>query len=813
MKFLLIIAFFFCATAQAASSFEVEGLSAKVHGTAERTLYHSKEKIYEGFNHVVLSGEGQRLTADYIWIDTKTREFKAKGNVTYVTKTTTVEAAEIHYNLDTETGAIFYGRVSNDYYSLKGQLIRKISKDRFLTTDGEYSTCKDCAESWKLSARNVDLTLDGYAFMESVYVKIKDIPTLYIPYLVLPIKTRRQTGLLFPRLGSNTRHGFVYVQPFYWAIDPHQDMTLSGGKYSHRGWREEGEYRYKSYNGIEGIINYYRTSDRDFKTLDHRSALKTTHIWPFAENFNMRWRVNEISDREYLTDFPEDMSGITEPSLDSSAIMNAPFSDFFVSAEAKRYRNMVTDQTVGFDGSTVQAIPTVYFGAKERGLFGPLMGSFYGRFDRFSRNNGSFYDANNNKIYDQSTDNLREADRFIFTPELSAPFRLGKYLGIAPSVQYNELRYHFNLPTNSINFSDTSLRYVSTKVEASTVFERVYAYDGKNVNRFKHQVSPFITYANIPWINKNTDHPFQRQLSRDGGMFDQFDIVPETNSTNFLRIPLGNSIYYGFTSRIISKMRAPNEEVRAYPYDQVVQKPKKYSEPKNRKQEINIEKMKLWDKYNPRYEDYREVWTLNVSQAYDFREAQNQKKTSQPDKKRAFSYLLAKSDLNIDDFSNKIEYRFYPRIVVKDTTNTTADKVFSNKHYFSTATTWFFSNLKNLRGTRSFVRSVTLNFTNSSNPSPSRTIGGELYWSLNDFLAIQYGRSNDLLSDKKLSESVRAVFTHPSECWQIGVHYAKSTASGIDRGVDIGINLMGTGFVGLNQFGNSNDSSAFGGIK
>ncbi|RYZ98446.1 MAG: LPS-assembly protein LptD, partial [Proteobacteria bacterium] len=527
-------------------------------------LYHSREKFYEAFGHVVVSAKGQRLVCDYLWLDDNTKEIKARGNVLFVQGGTTIQAAELHFSLTTGYGSIFYGKVSNDLYSLKGQLIRRVSENRFLTTDGEYTTCKDCAESWKLSARNVDLTIDGYAFMDNVFVKIKDVPTVYIPYLVVPVKTKRQSGLLFPRIGlSRGNHGFVYVQPFYWAIDEHQDLTLGVGRYTARGMRYELEHRYQSIDGSNGKLNIFHTRDRKFRDylmaqgIDQdgsRTAIIANNQWSVGRHLQFRWRIYETLDREYSLDFPEDIPGRQLPALESNALITSPYDNFFLSVEAKRYRNLLYDRPVGFDGGTVQAMPTVHFGVKPISVFGPVLASFYGRYDRFSRTNGGFDDANNDGLFSAggaNRDYIREANRFIFQPELSAPFRLGNFLSVGPYVQLNEIDYSFSVPTATGDIPNTSTRYLQAKVELSGTMEKIYEYNSQRVSRLKHQVTPFLTFSNIPWISKGADnHPFNGdngQIESNSGLFDQFDRVPYTNNTDFLRHPQGKSLYYGFT--------------------------------------------------------------------------------------------------------------------------------------------------------------------------------------------------------------------------------------------------------------------------
>ncbi|RZA09905.1 MAG: hypothetical protein EOP11_00075 [Proteobacteria bacterium] len=823
--FVLFIFLFASAFARAASSFEVDSINQKHHVTADRTLYHSREKFYEAFGHVVVSAKGQRLSCDYLWLDDNTKEIKARGNVLFVQGGTTIQAAELHFSLNTGFGSIFYGKVSNDLYSLKGQLIRRVSENRFLTTEGEYTTCKDCAESWKLSARNVDLTIDGYAFMDNVFVKIKDVPTVFIPYLVVPVKTKRQSGFLFPRIGaSRGNHGFIYVQPYYWAIDEHQDLTVGVGRYTSRGMRYELEHRYQSVDGSNGKLNVFHTRDRKFRDYlisqginenGNRTAIIANNQWSVGKHLQVRWRIYETLDREYSLDFPEDIPGRQLPSLESNAVISTPYDNFFLSVEGKRYRNLLYDRPVGFDGGTVQALPTVHFGIKPIEVLGPVMASFYGRYDRFTRTNGSFHDSNNNGVYDVGATNqdfIREADRFIFQPEISAPFRLGNFLSVGPSIQYNEINYNFSVPTAAGEIPNTSTRYVQAKVELSATTERIFEYNSQRVSRLKHQLTPFLTFSNIPWIsNGKGDHPFNGQsgqLQSNPGLFDQFDRVPYTNNTDFLRHPQGKSLYYGFTSRLIRKMKRPEEmTARAYPYDLVPVRPKAYPKPLNRKQELELERTQAYDQFAPHYADYQEIWTVNVSQAYDFIAAER----TPDDSKRAFSYILAKSNLNLERFTSGLEYRFFPRISSRsfvDPNNANrpgdalAEEIFSNKSFLTADFSWYLQSLTNLRKTRSFVRSIAGNFTVGSEPNPSRTARGIVNWSFNDFVSSRFDYGFDLRAKNQLDWTARVIVTHPSECWGVMANYTwlkNRNPNRAEVGFQLLLNLMGTGFLGADQ--------------
>lgn len=800
----------------ASSSFETETLTDVYHITAERTVYHSREKVKEAFGHVVVSSEGKRLAADYLWIDDNTKDIKARGNVLFVDKGATIEAAELHFNLDTGIGSIFYGRVYNDHYSLRGQLIRKVGEYHYLTTEGEYTTCKDCPESWKLAARNVDLTVDGYAFMDGVFLTIKDIPTVYVPYLVVPVKTKRQTGLLFPRMSWGSTHGFVFVQPLFIAIDEHQDATLSAGLYDARGVRYEAEHRYMSYNGIKGDTNIYYSRDRSYEKAEYnRGAIATKHEWPFFNNFGMRWRYYDVRDRDYIYDFG-DIGFENVPYIESNALAQAPFNDFFASVEAKRYRNLLYDAPKGFDGGLVQAAPTVHLGLKERKIVGPLLGSFYSRYDNFNRRNDVFTDYNNNRIFDPDTnfntdatgeglyERLRETRRFMFMPELSVPFRLGSFFTMIPSVQYNYLHYSFSLPPNNTSVPSTATTYLRYKLDTNTTIERIYDYNGEKVSKVKHQITPFANFSYIPSVHNDVAHPFQRQLLKPNGLFDQFDIVPMTNSTNFMRFPQGKSVYYGIESRLIRKMRKQEEIPRAYPYDLVPATPrKKFNPPQNRKEELAQEAERIWDEAHPRYDLYDEMWILTLSQAYDFLEARSHK----DDPERAFSFLLGKSRFHLDDhFTHTVEYRFFPRATFTPE-KSYVPEIWKDRHEFNTSISYSWLKMENLTRTRSLNRSVSITYSDKNTPpaaNVSRSVGGSLNWSINDFAQVNLANSYNIHTKQMVEWNANVILTHPSECWGLLFRYDWKRArepKNADLGFELLLNLVGTGLMGTKNTG------------
>jgi hypothetical protein len=311
-------------------------------------------------------------------------------------------------------------------------------------------------------------------------------------------------------------------------------------------------------------------------------------------------------------------------------------------------------------------------------------------------------------------------------------------------------------------------------------------------------------------VNYDNDrHPFEQQVKLAGGAFDQYDVVPLTNSTDFERFPQGKSLYYGFDSRMIKKKKRPEDIPRAYPYDLLpAAKAKTYATPFNRKEENVIEAEKLWDQFNPRYDLYQEFWTLNVAQAFDFIE----KRDNADDPKRAFSYLIAKSSLNLNDqFSNNLEYRYYPFAERRDASG--LEQTFHDTQTFNTSFTWYWKRLPNLRRTHFFQRSISATAGLNGQPNPGQSVGTTLTWSFNDYFTVQGKDDWDIRAHTLNDWALNAVLTHPSECWGLAFHWdwnrSRSPNPG-EVGFQVLLNLDGTGFLGKGA-GGSSPANFFGG--
>jgi lipopolysaccharide assembly outer membrane protein LptD (OstA) len=567
----LILFFVACAAAQAAppakKNSDPGGSSAgsghllvsgkPLHLSCTRSIRDLEKNILECFGNVWIKRPSDLLTADYALIDLNTERLHAEGNVVYFTPDTVVYGAKMDFNFVTETGIIFEGRVESDKFQLVGEEIERLAIDHFKAREGDYTTCRDCPASWRIAGRSIDLTVDGYAYMRHVFIKVNDAPTLYLPFIAVPVKTRRQSGLLFPRFQPVSSFGLTFVQPYFWAISRSTDATLGAGFYSQRGFKGEGEFRFNAGNGSTGKLNGYYLRDRQFIRDPYYNRWATT----YTHNLTLPWKIDQkinfidASDRDYPRKIG-DIPGRSEPALVSDLGVVRSGRDATGWVELKRIRNLLTPGITGFDPNAVQLTPGFTLATTNHRLAQdvPLHWGLNLNYARFWRTGPSFdpyFDSSGNPISsDQFTPGLtplRRTQRFNLTPELYYTAKLWDTLEVVPSIQYRTYYYLFD----ESGVPPTARGYLLAQADVGVTMERVY--DGS----FKHKFRPSITYSNIPLIQQNNDHPFIQQIKTSGNEFDEFDIVPISSESQLYFIPLGNSLTYRFGNKFIFKNDVP----------------------------------------------------------------------------------------------------------------------------------------------------------------------------------------------------------------------------------------------------------------
>lgn len=780
-----------------------------IHSSADRQLWHRKENRVELFGHAVVSQPGETLTADYITMDMNTRLLDARGHCVYVAPGSVIRGEEMHFNLDTRTGTVVGGRVSNDQFSLSGERINKLGAGHFQTHRGEYTTCQDCPGSWSLLADDVDMQIEGYAYMDGVTGKITDTPAFWLPYLIMPMKTRRQTGFLFPNFSLATNNGVVFMVPFFWAINRSLDMSLAVGDYTKRGPRVEWEGRY-ALDGGAATVDFNFVRDSQFNDMwgrgmpsPDRWSLNVTQSHALPWGIEEKLRIQEVSDNLYPWKLGEamrnnDVVANNELSLESSLNFSYANPELSAYVGARWYRTLINTvpepilQVTQADPRTVQVVPKAALTTREWPLFGsPLVAGLSLGLVNFTRSRDAFdYDKtsvpfgvltpDNPPAYNPGVDPIRKATRLSLTPSLYTTIRPFDLFSLVPSVK--GFGYFYSFPsTDRFKVPDLARYYVLTQLDLSTQLERVYDIPSeKDAPRLKHLIRPVLTYSYIPspLIRESwAEHPFLQQIRNAGKngtpgyYFDNYDVVQRdasAGSTNYY-IPLGNSLALGLTSQLIRRLGA-------------------------------------FESLNTYYLKFLEV---TAGEAINFREYHPYEENAigdpilidpnhpelgyQPHTPHPFSRLFTTMELNLPTLRYTHTYYYYPYM---------GDRVYNQ--YYTGALTYWLTYPTVHRGIFSYNRSLTLNYTwdqvGNTDPSGGTSVAAlVLNYSVSDYLLPTLSLTRNFLTQKFQAGELDIQIQSPSRCWKFTLSMPYDLATGLHWNVDMALNITGSGYGGVTE--------------
>ncbi|MHB8771901.1 MAG: LPS-assembly protein LptD [Syntrophales bacterium] len=561
---------------------------------ADRLAYEEERDVFSAAGKVLITFTGGLLKADTVTLYRSRNEALAEGNVYLLSDRDVLEGERVAFNFVTKTGTVDRGKmfIARNHFYVNGQKIEKQGEDRYRLEDATVTTCDGDTPDWRLAGKELELTVDGYGRLKEGKFFARTVPVLYVPYLIFPAKTTRQSGLLLPRLSySRDKNGLDVELPLYWAVSESIDATLSLRALEKRGFKEGLEVRYFPSPGTFGTFYADYLNDRkhvtetiggisrDWQEDRHRWSTYLNHETTTADGLTLRTDIRRVSDPWYFRDFSSfnyylDHYSQTGDerfrrvsfrgdeslgSLDSTVRLSKDWSLQNLTALA-RYTD---DFAVPNNDATLQKYPEVVLTGFRRPLLTtPLQFAFGAGYDHFYRREGQ-------------RGHLWEVGPTLYLP-----------LGIGPSVQLTpQAGFRESVWERSDSGTDTADRRGSREVfqlgaSLSTELQRVYDLGGVAVEKIRHGIKPELTYTFIP------------EASQD-------------NAPDFLaRIPAQHSLAYGLTNTLLARVREKDGRVT-----------------------------------------YREMMRLKLAQTYDIREARRDRTASQA-ASRPFGDLILELDLS-----------------------------------------------------------------------------------------------------------------------------------------------------------------------
>jgi LPS-assembly protein len=315
-----------------------ERLSAKAQAGSgqDRLLVDAKEIIYNNDNNTIAASgdvqmnyQGRTLQADRVTYDRNTGRVYAEGNARLTDASGAVITGDrFELTDDFKNGFINSLRVVQTTVENGQSVTTRFSSPRAERAEGEtttfergtYTACEPCKDNpekpplWQVkAAKIIHNDSEQTIYYEDASLELFGMPIAYLPYFWTPDPTvKRKTGFLSPRYVYSSSLGVGASLPFFWAIAPNYDLTLTPTFLSRQGVLGEAEWRHRLDNGAYNIRAagiFQRDSDAFLDSpygpgdRDARGSLESTGLFYINERWKWGWDVALLSDKWFLQNY------------------------------------------------------------------------------------------------------------------------------------------------------------------------------------------------------------------------------------------------------------------------------------------------------------------------------------------------------------------------------------------------------------------------------------------------------------------------------------------------------------------------------
>lgn len=295
---------------------------------ADSLLRDSTDDLIIAEGSVEARYQGRTLRADRVVYDRKKRTVHAQGGVEIIEadgSVRTAEEIEVTEDLGAGVATGFGSRFEN------GGVLAANTAER--NADGVnrlgrpiYTACPVCAPgekgpppTWTLRARSaVQDPGTKMIYYRDAIVRVRGAPILYLPYFAHPDPSSgRRSGLLMPQIGTDSKLGILYNQPYYWAISPYSDLTatarvnskvnpLLGLTYRKRFWSGQMQF-----DGTGTVERDFDGEGRKFGERSFRGSLFGVGRFQLNDYWNWGFGIERVSDDLYLRRY--ELRGVGQP--------------------------------------------------------------------------------------------------------------------------------------------------------------------------------------------------------------------------------------------------------------------------------------------------------------------------------------------------------------------------------------------------------------------------------------------------------------------------------------------------------------------
>jgi LPS-assembly protein len=289
---------------------------------ADTLIYDNNDETVTASGGVRIDYGGNKLVADRVSYDRVSKRVVASGNVQLIDPRGTIVSSEtIDVTDDFRDGfvnALQVETVDKTYFAAESGERR----GGFLTTfnNGVYTACAPCEERpdrappWRIKAKKIiwNSKAKTVRFEDSSFeffgLKLGGLSS----FEMADPTVKRKSGFLIPGASFSSHLGVGVSVPYYFALSPTYDLTVTGTGYTEQGFLGEAEWRQRFDNGQYSVtfagIHQLDPDAFDSDTVDHgepgdptefRGMMGTTGQFALNSRWDFGWNILVQTDKNF----------------------------------------------------------------------------------------------------------------------------------------------------------------------------------------------------------------------------------------------------------------------------------------------------------------------------------------------------------------------------------------------------------------------------------------------------------------------------------------------------------------------------------
>jgi LPS-assembly protein len=295
---------------------------AKLYLDADHLAYDKTHDVVTADGDVVLYYKNRVLQGDHVVYDRKAKRVFASGRVKMTDERGDVTYAKrIELTEDFASGfADAVQAMPSDKTRLSSPRIERSEGSITVFKNGVYTACEPCKAHpewpplWQIRAREITEDQDAHKiYFRDAHFDVLGVPVAYIPlFATADPSVTRESGFLSPTYVSNSYLGLGVTTPYFFALAPNYDLTLSPSFYTLQGPLLDAEWRHRTEIGsysirLSGIDQLqpgkflsepYGAGGRQF-----RGSAESKGQFYLNQNWTLGWNLTLLSDRFFVNDY------------------------------------------------------------------------------------------------------------------------------------------------------------------------------------------------------------------------------------------------------------------------------------------------------------------------------------------------------------------------------------------------------------------------------------------------------------------------------------------------------------------------------